>query len=377
MTVRVALVYLGRRGGGAAYSLLVARALARRCDVLAAVSAQAENLAGWRASGVPLVEVPTYASAAGAVASLLDVPRHLRLRRALRAFAPDVVYHPMAHLWTPLVNALLPGVPKVLTLHDPVLHLGEGSRLVAALQRICVRQSARVIVLTPACAPAAVALGVPAGAVDVVPHGELSWYREASGAGAAEPARDGETLLFFGRISRYKGVDVLLDAFREVRARRPSARLLLVGSGELAPYAARLAAVDGVSVVNRWVADEEVHAFFARADVVVLPYVDGSQSGVAPIAAACGLPVVASAVGGLPDQIEHGRTGLLVPPGDARALARACLDLLASPGLRAALGRRAAEKARTEWSWDAAAERVLASLGAAAVGREARAPAGA
>jgi glycosyltransferase involved in cell wall biosynthesis len=346
--------------------------------VLAAVSAQAENLAAWRASGVPLVPVPTYASAAGAAASLLDVPRHLRLRRALRAFAPDVVYHPMAHLWTPLVNALLPGVPKVLTLHDPVLHLGEASRIVSALQRISVRQSARVIVLTAACAPAAAALGVPPDAIDVVPHGELSWYRDAAAPeAAAAPARDGETLLFFGRISRYKGVDVLLDAFREVRAARPAARLLLVGSGDLAPYAARLSALGGVTVVNRWVADEEVHAFFARADAVVLPYVDGSQSGVAPIAAACGLPVVASAVGGLPDQIEHGATGLLVPPGDARALARACLDLLASPALRADLGRRAAERARTEWSWDAAAERVLTSLAAAAHAGAARVPAGA
>jgi glycosyltransferase involved in cell wall biosynthesis len=160
-------------------------------------------------------------------------------------------------------------------------------------------------------------------------------------------------------------VDVLLEAFRAIAARRPGTRLLLVGSGDLAPYAARIAELPGVEVVNRWVPDEEVHPFFARADVVVLPYVDGTQSGVVPIASACGVPVVASDVGGLPDQVVDGQTGLLVPRGDPAALAEACLRLLGDPELRRTMGRNGAEKARREWSWEAAAEGVLRSLQAA------------
>jgi glycosyltransferase involved in cell wall biosynthesis len=367
--VRVALVYLGRKGGGAAYARLVAGALAPRCELLAVVSAQAENLADWRAAGLPLLEVPTYTNHAEAALSLVDLPRHLRLRRAIRGFGPDVVYWPMGHTWTPILNALLGGIPRVLTLHDPVLHAGERGRFTAWQQRRVVRQFTRVIVLSRRFVPHVSKMGVPEASVDVVPHGELSLYAAAAGPAAAPPPRRGDTLLFFGRISRYKGLDVLLQAFGEVSARRPGARLLVVGSGDLSPYAGALRTLPGVTVVNRWLADREVHPFFAQADVVVLPYVDGTQSGVAAIAAACGLPVVATTVGGLPEQVTDGVTGLLVPPGDPRALADACVRLLASPDLRATLGARAAERARREWSWEVAAERVLGSLRAAAAER--------
>jgi glycosyltransferase involved in cell wall biosynthesis len=273
----------------------------------------------------------------------------------------------MGHLWVPLINALLPAIPKVVTLHDPVLHLGERSAVTKLLQRVVVRQATRVIVLSRCFVPVVRAMGVPDRNVDVVPHGEFSFYRDVStGGGAGASPTDGNTLLFFGRISRYKGLDVLLAAFQEVRARRPASRLLVVGSGELGSLAGAILAAPGVTLVNRWVADGEVHSFFSRADVVVLPYVDGSQSGVVPIAYAHALPVVATRVGGLPGQVVDGETGLLVPPGDAHALADACLRLLDAPELREAAGRRGAEKARREWSWEAAAAGVLDSLHAAA-----------
>jgi len=349
----------------------MAAALARRCELLSVVSAHAENVADWRASGLSLVEVPTYSSWPEALLSLARVGRLLALRSRIRAHSPDVLYYPMVHPWAPALNALLPEVAKVLTVHDPVLHLGERNPAVALLQRVLVRQSARVIVLSRHAAAQATAQGVPAAAVDVVPHGEFSLYG-AAGPRDGAPAPDGDTLLFFGRIYRYKGIDVLLEAFRAIRERRPATRLLLVGSGDLDPYASRLGALPGVTVVNRWVPDDEVHPYFARAALVVLPYLDGSQSGVIPIAYAHRLPVVASRVGGIPDQVVDGETGLLVAAGDAGALAAACLSLLESPERRDEMGRKAAALAAREWSWDAAAAKVLESLGAAALARRGR-----
>jgi len=342
----------------------MAGALARRCHLLAVVSAQAENLGAWRRSAGELFEVPTFSSARQAALSLVDLKRHRDLARRIRAYSPDAIYYPMGHLFTPIVNSLLPGIPKVTTIHDPVLHLGEKNPLVNLLQRLEIRQSERVIVLSRHCATQLAGLGVPASKIDVVPHGELSLYR----GGAPEPggAGDGNTLLFFGRIARYKGVDVLLEAFRQVLEHRPASRLLLVGQGDLGPYERSIAALPNLRVVNRWIPDDEVHGFFARADVVVLPYVDGSQSGVVAIASACGLPSVATDVGGVRDQVVDGQTGLVVPRGDAHALAVACLELLESPRLREALGRAAREKAEREWSWDEAAARVLESLRVAA-----------
>ena len=98
--------------------------------------------------------------------------------------------------------------------------------------------------------------------------------------------------------------------------------------------------------------NEEVAVLFGAADVVVLPYVTASQSAVVPLAVRYGVPVVASRVGGLPEVVEDGSSGLLVPPADSAALAAALLRVFTEPGLLAhlqlgtvALGGR--------FSWDA------------------------
>jgi glycosyltransferase involved in cell wall biosynthesis len=103
----------------------------------------------------------------------------------------------------------------------------------------------------------------------------------------------------------------------------------------------------------------------------VLPYLEASQSGVVPVAYAFGKPVVATRVGGLPDVVEHGQTGLLVPPGDSQSLARAVIDLLTDDARRRDMGARARRFAETELSWSRIGQRtlevyqkVLPSLGA-------------
>ncbi len=82
-----------------------------------------------------------------------------------------------------------------------------------------------------------------------------------------------------------------------------------------------------VRIVNRYVPNEEVEDYFAAADLLVLPYVTASQSGVLQIARSFDLPAVATRVGGLPDQLSDGKTGFLVPPRDSRALADAVLEV--------------------------------------------------
>lgn len=358
--MRIILIYLGRKGGGATYSLEVAKALHRRCEVVAVISQQAQNLQHWRDTGIKLVEIPTYENAIGFISSTLDVSRHLWLRRQIEAFSPDVLYYPMIHLWTPIINKLLPKLPKVVTVHDPVLHRGERNLLVEALQRISMRQATRLILLSRIFVEVLKRQGIPETKIDVIPHGEFSYY--ARGKWAVSPTvNDGRTLLFFGRISPYKGLQVLLEAFPIIQKQIPQVRLLIVGSGNVEPYQEQLSRLKGVIIVNRWISDNEVGDFFSRASVVVAPYVDGTQSGVIPIAYSFGLPVVATNVGGLSEQVVDGVTGFLVPPGDAEALARACIDLLAHPGRRIEMGQAGYRKAMTEWNWDLVAEKVYQS----------------
>ncbi|MDI3281474.1 MAG: glycosyltransferase family 4 protein [Bacillota bacterium] len=355
--MKVALVYLGRRGGGSVYSLELARALSRRVELLAVVSRYAENLEHWRRLSIPLVEVATYRSMAEAALSTLDWGKFSRLRKALLAFNPAIVHHPMLHLWSPLVNALLPPTARVVTtLHDPRPHRGEAHPLLTLVRVLAVRQSQRVIVLSRSLVPLVPLDLRRRGAVDVIPHGEFSFYL----SGAAQPcSSQSQTLLYFGRILPYKGLDVLAAAWPEIQRRVPGARLVVAGAGNFKPYRTAFSPLKGVEIQNRWFSDQEVAALFGRAAVVVLPYRDASQSGVIPLAAAFGRPVVATRVGGLEEQIEDGQSGLLVSPGDPLALAEACARLLLDRRLAARLGEGLRRRAEQEWSWERIAELTL------------------
>ena len=346
------------------YSLQVAKALKELCGVVAIVSSYAENLRDWRISGLRVLEVPTYTTIGGVVFSTVNLARHLRIVRWMREAQASVVYYPMLHPWAPILNSLTKGIPRVVTVHDPIRHVGEQSRILDALQMLSIRQAARVIVLNHSAAAILSSRGVDARKIDVVPHGEFSFYRRtAVSLTSARDCGDGARVLFFGRILPYKGLGTLLEAFQLVKEKVPHARLDVVGHGDLRPYRRQLEILgDSVRVVNRWIPDDEVDDYFRVADVVVLPYIEASQSGVIAIAYSYGLPVIASDVGGLAEQVVDGQTGLLVPPGDVAALASACIQLLTNPLLRKKLGEAGYEKATTEWSWKRVALGVYESL---------------
>ena len=329
--MRIALIYLGRRGGGAIYSLEIAKALAKKAEILAVISQQAWNLKAWHKSGIRLIEVPTYNSVLEFIPSTLNFRKHFALRRKIQRFKPDVLYYPMLHLWTPLINDFLPSVPKVVTIHDPVLHQGERNPVVALIQRRAIRQATRVIILSHAFVDILQYRGVPREHIDVIPHGEFSYY---SGPSSPQKGHHLPTLLFFGRISKYKGIETLLKAFPIIKQVVPQARLLIVGSGDLKPYKKQLEKLEDITLVNRWVKDEEVATYFLQADLLVAPYTDATQSGVIPLAYTFKIPVVATKVGGIIEQVEDGKTGLLVEPGSIREIAEACIKLLSNYSLR-------------------------------------------
>lgn len=177
--------------------------------------------------------------------------------------------------------------------------------------------------------------------------------REAARAAVGEG--DGPLLLFFGLVRSYKGVRHLIEAMPLVRERVP-ARLLVVGEfyEDDRPYRAlveRLGLGGCVRFVDRYVPNEEVERYFAAADLVVLPYLSATQSAVAPIAIALDRPVVVTSVGGLPEAVAEGRTGFVVPPGDARAIARAVVSFF-EEGWAARMAPHFAEEKR-RFSWEA------------------------
>ncbi len=354
--MRIALIYLGRRGSGGAISLGLGRALAGETRLAAFLSSGLETLLAWQGAQPFAVQVvPTYSGGLEAAWTLVFPARIRQLAGLVAAWRPDVLLFPMFHPWNAALQKALAPAPSIVFVHDPLPHPGLVSWLHARFENASLARAACCVVLSQALVPELVQRGVPPAKIAVIPHG-LIQYPHLGSNGRKRP---GPTLLFFGRITAYKGLDVLLEAFSHARARHPGLQLLIAGEGSLAPYARQLQGLEGVQVINRWVAEEDVPGLFEQADMVVLPYTSASQSGVLAIAAAFGLPVVASRVGGLPEQISDGETGLLVDPDSAPALANAIERLLDDPPLAAQLGQALQHEFEERRSWEKAAQMLL------------------
>jgi glycosyltransferase involved in cell wall biosynthesis len=158
-------------------------------------------------------------------------------------------------------------------------------------------------------------------------------------------------LLNFGFVRRYKGISYLLEALAQLQ--RP-VQLVIAGEfwepvGEYQAQVERLGLRDRVIIHDRYIANEQIAPYFRAADALVLPYLSGSQSGVAMIAVHYGLPVIATNVGGLAETIVDGVNGLIVPPANSPALAQA-IDRLLSEDLIPSM-RIAMEQTRNRLSW--------------------------
>ncbi|MBA2504965.1 MAG: glycosyltransferase family 4 protein [Thermoleophilaceae bacterium] len=286
------------------------------------------------------------------------VPDMLRYRRHARG--ADVVHFQWLTV-QPLDVALLPrGRPLVLTAHDVIPREPRPGQI-AATRRLVNRMD-RVIVHSEHGAERLRAeLGAPADRIRVVPHGAFDYLTELPDEAPLPPELrevEGPVVLCFGLWRPYKGIDVLLEAFRAVEG----AELWVVGMPRmpvepLEELAARVGAT--VRFVPRFVTEPEIPAFFRRADVVALPYREIDQSGVLYTALAFGSPMVLSDVGGFSEVAGHG-AARLVPPGDPAALAAVLNELVGSPGERERLAAAARAAAAGPYSWDEAARRTLA-----------------
>jgi len=164
----------------------------------------------------------------------------------------------------------------------------------------------------------------------------------------------GRTLLFFGFVRPYKGLEYLLDAMPAI-VDNTGARLLVAGEfwRDKQRYVEQICALgieDHVTLVDRYIANEEVGVYFSAADAVVLPYITATQTGIVQIAYAFGKPAIVTNVGGLPEAVEDGKTGFVVAPEDSQAIARAVLSFYES-SQHAEFARNIACR-RLQFSWN-------------------------
>lgn len=188
--------------------------------------------------------------------------------------------------------------------------------------------------------------------VYVIPFGvDLSRFTPRANAGS------GTVVLGFVKhlLPKY-GPDLLLEAFARVHRQRPETRLVIAGRGpmheSLTKRISELGLEQFVQLTGR-VPHERVPELIRGFDLMVMPSIYESETfGVAAIeASACGVPVVASRIGGIPEAVLHQKTGLLVPPRDVDALAGACLELVDDPDRRRAMGEAGRRFVERYYSW--------------------------
>ena len=294
------------------------------------------------------------------LASYHDPSNVLRLAWHLRRAGADIVHTHGSFAGTfGRLSAILAFKRRVVAhVHtaDPGLrrrHI-QVQRLLAPFTRVivCVSQAVRQFV--------AGTIGLPANRCRVIYNGVPA----RAGAQSSRPERDsspeGLLVVSVGSLVENKGHRVLVDAFRQAVASRPGLRLVIVGDGPLRNDLERQAAeLNLASRIEFTGCLADVHPVLGRADMVVQPTLRREALSLSLIEAAQhGLPAVASRIGGIPEVVEHDRTGLLVPPGDSEELAAAILTLAADPRLRSRLG----DAARREFQRRFRAERMVAEI---------------
>ena len=292
-----------------------------------------------------------------------------RLVAVLEDDRPDLVHaHFWMSAWAAQRAADAVGLPTVVTFHalgsvkrrhqgaadtSPAERLAVEADLSSSVQRIiatCTDEVAELTDLSPAPAP-----------TSVVPCGVDPDFFSPVGPVRAD-RRSPQRIVALGRLVPRKGFATVIEALSEL----PDTELVLAGGSagpeperdRLADLARTRGVADRVRMMPQ-VPRSEVPALLRSADVVVTtPWYE--PFGIVPLEAmACGRPVVASAVGGMLDSVLPGRTGLLVPPRDAGALAAALRELLARPDTRERYGRHGVERVRSHYTWASVAARTV------------------
>lgn len=293
-----------------------------------------------------------------------------RLPRSLRDLGVEIIHlqwAPLPFLDLALLQRLRRVAPVVFTVHDTVPYNGAEPWLMAAGIDRLTRGADAVICHTEQGRGRLLRRGVPADRLYVLPHGLLGRRIQTR-----PPPATRIRLLQFGKIKPYKGVDVLLDALGLLDpAERRRLSVAIAGKpyqdpARLEARAAGLGLEDCVRFDFGFVPEARMDEVFASTDALVFPYLDIEASGVLMQAVAAGLPVLASRIGAFAELLEHGRQGLLVPPGDPQSLAAALRLILADPEILPTMRDQMRELRERIPDWPAIARRTTAVYVAAA-----------
>ena len=279
----------------------------------------------------------------------------------MNEFKPDVIHLQLGGNIVDL--ALLPvfkKYPVVSTFHDVKLHTGENSWRLNFIRYLVRKYSDKIIVHGEKLKEEIVKeYNIPSEKVHAIQIGvhEVAPFKKYERKDLKE---DGNLVLFFGRIWEYKGLEYLIKAEPMITKEVPDAKIVIAGTGvDFKKYENMMANRGNFIVHNYRIPYKEGAELFQRCSLVVLPYIEASQSGVILTAYGFKKPIVVTSVGSIPEIVDDGVTGFIVPPKNHEALAEAIVKLLKDEDLRKQMGENAYKKLKTDLSWDKIADKTI------------------
>lgn len=343
--MKILIITLNTKGGMIHYISQLANAIVKSNEVyiIAPKGLQTEFFD----KSVKIIELNTGNTIKNFILNTLLFHRMLNFLSVITKINPDIIHLHDGHPW---VGILLPFLSKykiITTVHDVTPHIGYRYIDQAISLKIHLKYSDALIVHGKN-AKETLAKELKNKNIYIVPHGDYSFFNKIC---KDEYEEEPFHILFFGNIVAYKGLPYLIQAAPLISDKIPNIKVIIAGSGnfieketiEKSPY---------FEIHNYFIAEKDVGKYFQRASLVVLPYIEGTQTGVIPIAYAFKKPVVVTNVGSIPEVVDEGITGYIVPPKDPNALANAIIKLLNNDSLRKQMGENAYNKMEKELSWD-------------------------
>lgn len=360
---RIGMLYLGRRGAATVDNLELCKTFAKDNYVYIVISKQIENLVEYYKlldlypANIKIFTVNTYNSKISFLFKTLNIFRYIYIASKLKKEKLDFIYQDMITYWGAIVTIFLRKQRIITAIHDPEMHVGEKDFLFETLTKLCVKRCSNIVVFSKKFINiVAEKYSFPKEKICALKLGGYSYYKDNS---KVIENNKYNTILFFGRISEYKGLSVLLEAIKNLKESNFDIKLRVVGNGSLSDKEKNLIRElgDSVELINRWIKDDEVESFFKGIDFVVLPYIEATQSGVVMLSYAMQKSVLATDVGALSEQILED-TGLIVKPNDVIALVNGIKKLYEND-IFFEKGLRAFYYASQEWTWEKQAQRLI------------------
>jgi glycosyltransferase involved in cell wall biosynthesis len=363
--MKIAIIALGRRGPSPVYSIEMTKALLSSEEdvkLLVIVSTYTCNIEHWhlianKYSNMVLIEVKTYRNIREFFFSYFKIRTFFKIIKTINKFNPLVLYSTMNHFWDILIFPFVKA-PKIRTIHDVKLHMGESTYLLQQLANISLKQTDKIILLSNIFVNDILRVKkFTKNDIGIIPHANFGYYIGDDKIEITQIFHN--KILFFGRIIEYKGINVLLTAMKQIVEKFPNIKLVIAGNGDVSNYSQLIAEIkDNIELYIKHIPENEISSYFKNIDFVVLPYIEATQSGVIPLSYSMGKPVICTNVGGLPEQVFD-NTGILIPPNDVNALIAAMELLISDKKLLYEMSCEALKIAETELNWEVSSKKLI------------------